>query len=170
MSTFECTHHQLISLILVRTFSFTFTLQHWACQTPRLTCAPLSNITVPHLIISSHLFPQLCNNHRLEYHKRVPSLSPPFFLKISPRASCWVAYCHAVLSSHRSLIFLSRQLVAASPLVHRHLAVLPSCCLIAPDGCCIASRHTTLSSFRHPLTALPSLCIILLAGCCVMAR
>ena len=52
MFTFECTHHQLRSPILTRTFSFTL---HRACQTSHLTtCAPLSNITpqVQHLIPS----------------------------------------------------------------------------------------------------------------------
>ncbi len=43
---------------------------------------------------------------------------------------------------------LSRPLIVLS---------LPSCCLIAPAGCCVASRHTALSSSSHR-AALSSSC------------
>ena len=68
ISTFKCTHHQLRSLILARIFSFT--IHYRACQTSHLTFAPLSNITirVQLLIISSHLLPQLCQNHVTPHH------------------------------------------------------------------------------------------------------
>ncbi len=56
-----------------------------------------------------------------------------------------------VLSLRCPLVVSSRQLVVASPLIappSRHpLTAPPSCCL-ALAGCCIASRHTALSSSR----------------------
>ena len=48
-------------------------------------------------------------------------------------------------------------------------------CLIVQAGCCVASRHATISSSRHaallsscrPLTVMPSCCVITPSGCCV---
>jgi hypothetical protein len=49
-------------------------------------------------------------------------------------------------------------------------------CLVAPAGCCVASRRVAVSSSRRaaalssycpPLTAPPSCCLVMLAGCCV---
>jgi hypothetical protein len=86
-----------------------------------------------------------------------------------------------VLSLRCPLVVSSCWLVVASPFV-----APPSLCpltappshRLAPAGCCVASRHTALTSSRHaslssflrPITAPPSCCLISPAGCCVASR
>jgi hypothetical protein len=56
----------------------------------------------------------------------------------------------AVLLLRHPLVNLSRQLVVASPLLVLSLCPAPpSCPLVTPAGCCVASRHATLSSSRR---------------------
>ena len=69
---------------------------------------------------------------------------------------CLSLRCCLVLSSRRSLVLL---------LSFHCAAILPYNCTCW--GCCVASRHATVSSSRCPLTAPPSRCIIPQASCCV---
>ncbi len=56
----------------------------------------------------------------------------------------------AVLSLRHPLVNLSRQLVDASPLLVLSLCPAPpSCPLVAPAGCCVASRRATLLLSCH---------------------
>jgi hypothetical protein len=93
-----------------------------------------------------------------------------------------------VLSLRRPLVVSAHRLVFASPLVappsHHPLTPLLSHCLISPAGCCVASRHTALSSSSHsaalivlrqlvlhrllsrcPLVVLPSRPLLVLSLC-----
>jgi hypothetical protein len=55
----------------------------------------------------------------------------------------------AVLLLRHPLVNLSHQLVVASPLLVLSLCPAPpSCPLVTPAGCCVASRHATLLSSR----------------------
>ena len=64
---------------------------------------------------------------------------------------------------------MSCRMAAAAGGSCRPLTVPPSCHLIAPSGCCVASRLTIVSSSCCPLTAPPSRCLAP-AGCCVASR
>ena len=92
-------------------------------------------------------------------HNRVVSLS-------LRRAAVSSSRCATFSFSRRTAVLSSCRLLTAPP----------SCCLVAPAGCFIASRRATISSSRCAaallsscclLTAPPSCCLVAPASCCV---
>jgi hypothetical protein len=63
--------------------------------------------------------------------------SPPPTLLLPPSRHCH--HCHHCSPSRCAPLLSS----------HRPITALPSCCLIAPAGCCVFSRCTTLLSSSH---------------------
>ncbi len=92
------------------------------------------------------LSPPISNSSR---HAAVSSSHHAALLSSHVPAGCCFAPCFTAILSSRP-----------------PLTVPPSCCLIVPAGCCVASRcaaiplscHAALSSSRRPLTAPPSHC------------
>ena len=110
----------------------------------------VSNLS-SNLVTTSHLF---APNHT-QHHITTPCRAAD----LSSRCATGSSSCLAAILSSSCLLTEPR-----------------SRCLVAPAGCCVASRRVAVSSSRRaaallsycsPLTAPPSCCLVMLAGCCV---